>query len=115
MRDYEVVVIIALYLELIISKLEKAPLTQVLKRVDSMLGVLEWKHRTMPTNAFREIVKRLHSFGLVSVLVESSKITDNVHLQLFVYYDELRQAFEHHEVYMKNESTISLYCDGRSH
>lgn len=104
-------VIIALHLELVTHKLEKALLDKVQERVDNMLPLLEWRHKTIPTNAFREIVKRLHSFGLVSLQVESSKITDNVHLQLFVYYDELRQAFENHPVYIKYESTICIYQD----
>jgi hypothetical protein len=99
LRNYEVLVIIALYLELHSFSIEKALLEKVQDRVDSMLTVLEWKHRTIPTNAFREIIKRLHSFGLISLNVESNKITENVYLQLFVYYDELRQAYENHEVY----------------
>ena len=45
-----------------------------------------------------EIVKRLQAFGLINLIVEN-KITDNSHLTLFVYFDELRNAFERNEIY----------------
>jgi hypothetical protein len=87
-----------------------------------MILTLEWstrssiteKSRVLPTNTFREIVKRLHSFGLVSLQVESNKITDNVFLQLFVYYDEILQAFEKNEVYSKFEATIAMYGNDKN-
>ena len=78
--------IFAIYLELITTKTEKALMDKVYNRCLTMILALEWKThssnnektRVLPTNVFREIVKRLHSFGLVSLTVEASKITDNV-------------------------------------
>ena len=78
--------IFAIYLELITSKAEKVLMEKVYTRCLNMVLALEWttnssineKSRVLPTNVFREIVKRLHSFGLVSLTVETNKITDNV-------------------------------------
>ena len=52
-----------------------------------------WDKSFLATTMFREIIKRLQAFGLINLIVESSKITDNCHLQLFVYFDEMRNAF----------------------
>lgn len=90
LRNYEVLVVLAIYLELLVHKREKVLLNDVQTRCDTMLKHMEWKHQSISTNVFREIVKRLHSFGLVSMQIENTKITDNVWLQLYVYFDELK-------------------------
>jgi len=41
---------------------------------------LNWEKAYLTTQMFREIVKRLQSFGLINLIVESSKITDNSHV-----------------------------------
>jgi len=58
-----------------------------------------WKNVKFTTSIFRDIVKRLQAFGLINLIVETCYITDNVHLQCFLYDDEIKNAFEHHEVY----------------
>ena len=50
---------------------------------------------------FREIIKRLQAFGMINLIVEPSKITDNSYLQLFVYFDEMKNAFGNNEIYQK--------------
>jgi hypothetical protein len=52
----------------------------------------------MPSNIFREIVKRLNAIGIVSLIVEN-KIVENIHLQLPIFPDEIRTAFSEHEVF----------------
>lgn len=111
LRRFEILVIMAIYLEFITSKSEKVLLDRVQDRCDNMLSQLNWftstsgqvtlasKRAVMPSNTFREIVKRLQSFGILNISVESGKITDNVHAQLFVYHDEITAAFEEHEIY----------------
>ena len=51
------------------------------------------------TTTFREIVKKLQAFGLINIMIEQHKLTDNTFIQLFIYFDELKNAFEDHEVY----------------
>jgi hypothetical protein len=43
------------------------------------------------------------------VTVETGKIIENVHLQLFVYEDELTAAFASHEIYKHFETTIKIH------
>lgn len=62
----------------------------------------------------REIVKRLHSFGLVNLIVEPAKLIDYVHLQLYVFFDEIIAAFEKHEVYETFKDKISVFIDGNT-
>ena len=96
LRRYEVLVLMAIHLEFLISKAEKVLLDRVQDRCDNMLAQLNWfgssstgsvshSKKQIPSNTFREIVKRLQSFGLLNISVESGKIAENVHVQLFVY------------------------------
>lgn len=126
LRKLEVLVIISLFLELKSSKQSKVLMDRVQDRCETLLAkltdsalhvrkVLEnaegekleqktfyyetnWHHCIFSTSIFREIVKRLQAFGLINLIVEN-KITDNSHLTLFVYFDELRNAFENNEIY----------------
>lgn len=113
LRQYEVLVVIAMFLEKQMQGTDKILLEKVQDRVDNMLTVLEWKYQAIPTNVFREIVKRLHSFGLVSLQFEPNKIIENVYLLVFIYYDEIKQAFEKHEVYQRFEAVICLHAEGK--
>lgn len=97
LRRYEVLVVMAIYIEQLVSKSEKIPLDKVQDRCDSMLTQLNWfgqsstassqisllnkMNKQIPSGTFREIIKRLQSFGLLSVTVETAggKITDNVY------------------------------------
>lgn len=56
----------------------------------------------MPSNIFREIVKRLNAIGIIKLIVEN-KIVENIHLQLPIFFDEIRTAYTEHEVYKRFE------------
>ena len=56
-------------------------------------NILGWQVRVQ-TSTFCEVIKRLQAFGLVKMQVERSKITDNVHLQLGVYKDDIANGFK---------------------
>lgn len=45
------------------------------------------------TSLFRQIVKRMQAFGLVTLEIMSMRITDNVFLQTTIYEDEVITAF----------------------
>jgi hypothetical protein len=62
--------------------------------------VLGWSSK-IQTNIFREIIKRLQAFGLVNLTIEHCKITENVHLQLMVFGDELVTAFKDKDYVIK--------------
>lgn len=52
----------------------------------------------MPSHIFREILKRLNAIGIIHLIVEN-KIVDNIHLQLPIFFDEIRSAYSDNEVY----------------
>ena len=58
-------------------------------------------------------MKRLQSFGILNVTVESGKIVENVHVQLFVYQDEIEQAYADHEIFKHFETTIKIHTLGQ--
>jgi Cdc6-like AAA superfamily ATPase len=127
LRKLEVLVTISLFLELKSSKQSKVLMDRVQDRCETLLAKLmdcslherkqleigddgeklecktfyydtNWNKCIFSTTIYREIVKRLQAFGLINLIVEN-KITDNTHLTLFVYFDELRNAFESNEIY----------------
>ena len=102
-------VLIAIYLEYLVTKTEKVLIDKVQDRCDIMLQQLDWNVKVLPSNTFREIVKRLQSFGILNLIIENSKVTDNVFLQLFLYQDEINKTYENHEVYQKFERTIKIH------
>lgn len=59
---------------------------------------------------FREIVKRLQSFGLINLIVESNKITENCHLMLCTYFDELKNAFSKDQIYIRERNLIEIHA-----
>ena len=108
----------AIYVEQVVTKSEKVLLDKVQDRCDNMLNQLNWfgasttsngqislsnkrNNKQIPQGTFREIVKRLQSFGILTVTVETAggKITDNVFTQLVIYHDEITAAFEENEIY----------------
>lgn len=80
LRKFEILIIIAIYLELNAQKVEKVLFDKVQDRCDNMLKVLDWKEKNIPSAVYRESVKRLHCFGLINMIVESNKLVENVHL-----------------------------------
>jgi len=68
-----------------------------------------WSKSYLATSMYREIIKRLQAFGLINLIVETSKITDNSYLQLFVYFDEMRNAFSKNEIYQEQQHLIELH------
>jgi hypothetical protein len=97
----EVVAILALHHELHVSKSERVNLDNVHDRCNAILRqVLGWSSK-IQTNIFREIIKRLQAFGLVNLTIEHCKITENVHLQLMVFGDELVTAFKDKDYVIK--------------
>ena len=87
----EMVVIIALSLELKSQGAERVLLDRVYKKANYVF--FTQKMIGFTSSIFREIVKRLQAFGLVNLQIENSKITDNVFLQLNVFDDELVSGF----------------------
>ena len=56
---------------------------------------------SLKTSVFREIVKRLQAFGLLTLQIENNKITENCFLQLNVFDDELVTGFLEKEEALK--------------
>lgn len=61
---------------------------------------------------FREIVKRLQSYGLISLLIEQQKLTENAHVSHLNYFDfcDLKNAFEKNEIFSVQERFIKDVC-----
>ena len=79
LRKYEVLVVIGVFLEQIKTKNEKVSLEKLQDRCDAMLMKINWfadksgsvtTRKKIPSNTFREVVKRLQSFGLLNVTVD---------------------------------------------
>lgn len=112
LRKFEVLVVLAIYLEQLTKKSEKIPLNAVQDRCDTMLKNLNYPGITnISSNMFKEIVKRLQSFGILNVIIENSKITDNIFLQLFLYHDEITSTYEEHEIYKTFEMVIKVHTN----
>lgn len=97
LRKFEIIVIIAIFLELKQKRVDKILMDCVQQRCEdiiqrmkaggSLLDTIDekkeirkyqnWHLSILTTTMFREIVKRLQAFGLINLTVESSKITDN--------------------------------------
>mmetsp|Transcript_34807 Transcript_34807/g.25974 ORF Transcript_34807/g.25974 Transcript_34807/m.25974 type:complete len:81 (+) Transcript_34807:935-1177(+) len=78
-----------------------------------MLKRVNWGLDNMPSNIFREIVKRLNAIGIISMLVEPQKITENVYLKLSVFPDEIISSYSEHEAYTKFEFEFSLISNAQ--
>ena len=125
LRKYEVIVLIALYIEN--RRVEKVSFEVLQERVDVLLGDMKeketenmrkgnfkvdkeieglfkygnWSRAIITTAMFRDIVKRLQAYGLVSMLIESQKLTDNCQVSHHNYFDicDLQNAYEKNEIY----------------
>ena len=93
--DNEVIVILALHLELKAQCAERVLLDKVHRKTNYLYSNQQMIGLT--SSVFREVVKRLQAFGLVNMQIETNKITDNVFLQLQVFDDELVTGFLHKE------------------
>lgn len=115
LRKFEIMVMIALFLEQTTQKTDKVLIDSIQDRCEIILNqmktkpselgkathergqdeemlddddmpekktkfYLNWEKAYLTTQMFREIVKRLQSFGLINLIVEASKITDNSHV-----------------------------------
>lgn len=97
--------ILALYDQLSRFKSEKVFIDDLQGRCQSILRDIGWQAK-FQTHIFREIVKRLQAFGLVSMQIEHNKISDNVHLQLNVYKDDIVNGFSHDDASVKDMKII---------
>ena len=93
LQHNEVIVLFALFSVLGAQKAEKVLLDKVHDQTNYYLKVV-LRYGMIKSSVFREIVKRLQAFGLVSLHIEHQKITDNVHLSLLIFNDELVTAFK---------------------
>lgn len=105
-------------MEQLIEKSEKILLDKVQDRCDVMMGGMNFFSSTnkvsqkISSNTFREVVKRLQSFGLLNVIVESAKFTENVFVNLLVFHDEINVSFETHEILLKFKDIITTHSSG---
>lgn len=90
LMENEVVVILALHMELKSQGAERVLLDKTHNRVHTLFSRMQ--QTTLTSSVFREIVKRMQAFGLLNLQIEN-KIVDNVFLQLNVFDDELVSGF----------------------
>ena len=83
----EVLMLLALFLELRTTKSEKVLMEDVQDRINTIRNQAEQRSRQnhINTNLFRQIVKRMQAFGLISMEIMNTRITDNVFLQTSIY------------------------------
>ena len=148
LRKFEVLVLVALFLE---QKEEKVSLDAVQDRCDTVLVAMQqneasktsnqhqvftqlpdqeehpdaeyepvrdlkpveyknWHNSFLTTSMFREIVKRLQAYGLINMIIDSHKLTDNAFASHYNFFDfvDLRNAFHNNEVYKVQERFILL-------
>ena len=63
------------------------------------------------TSIFCEVIKRMQAFGLIKMQVERTKITDNVHLQLGIYKDDIANGFKDKDYVHKVAASFQLLGD----
>ena len=93
LRTNEVIVLLSIFSVLRSQKAEKVLLDKVHDQCNYFLRTI-LRYGIIKSSVFREIVKRLQAFGLVSLQIEHQKLTDNVHLQLLIFNDELATAYK---------------------
>jgi origin recognition complex subunit 1 len=91
LRKYEKLVIMAVMTECKAKYQEKVKLSDIVTRVTGMSGGLSYDRLTQ--GEIMEILLRMKSFGIVSITNEKPKL-DNIHIQPFVYIDEIITAYE---------------------
>jgi len=87
--------LVALFIELKQSNAEKVLMEDVQDRMNTIRGHAAKRSRAelINTSLFRQIVKRMQAFGLVTMEIMPMRITDNVFLQTTIYEDEIITAF----------------------
>lgn len=91
LRKYEKLIIMAIMTECKAKYQEKVKLSDIVTRVTGMSGGLGYDKLTQ--GEIMEILLRMKSFGIVSITNEKPKL-DNIHIQPFVYTDEIITAYE---------------------
>jgi len=96
---YELIVFLAIFIELGKAEAEKVLMSKTQERMESMCKRLEKESLTIVV--FKQIVMRLKDFGIISIQQERNKVGDNVYLQSFFFYDEIKSALTGHKIYEK--------------
>jgi len=101
LRKYEKLIIIAVGIESQKSTLDKVKLSDVTGRINGMAENLNYEK--LKQGEIMEILLRLKAFGILTIMNEKpNKIDNNMHIQTFVYPDELCSAYENEcEIYTK--------------
>jgi hypothetical protein len=89
----EVVVLFALYNEMLVKKTDKVLLDDVQDKVNFIMTAAFYRQASLKTNVFHEIVKRLQAFGLIAMEIMNSRLVDNVHLRIQIFEDEIKNGF----------------------
>lgn len=105
LRKYEKLVILGVMIEASRGTgQDKVKLSDIINRVTGMAENLGYDRLSM--SEIMEILLRLKSFGVVAITNEKPKL-DNIHIQAFVYVDEIVRAYEGEcEIYEKNKDLI---------
>jgi Cdc6-like AAA superfamily ATPase len=101
-----VVVVIGIYLVQIYNHAEKVPIENLLNRIETMC--VKMNLDLLKEREVKEIVMRLMSFGILTILDEK-KLTSETSVQLFVYSDEIKAAYDEHRVYKTYEEDIEAH------
>ena len=91
LMESEVYVLMALHIELKNQGAERVLLDSVLHKTNYLYGIEQLVG--LKSSVFREVVKRLQAFGLLTLQIESNKISSNTYLHLNVFDDELVSGF----------------------
>ena len=85
------------------------------EKPQALVNYGNWEMSFLTTAMFREIIKRLQAYGLISLLIETHKLTENAHVSHLNFFDycDLKNAFQHNEIYQVQEKFISM-CATRS-
>jgi ribosomal protein S25 len=111
LQKTEVIAVLSLAVILDAKKLEKVNIDDVQDHCSFLLkSVLKWQ-ANIQTHIFREIIKRLQAFGLITMTIEHSKITENVFLQLSLYKDDMVNGFKEKDFAMECAKS-SVYLQG---
>jgi len=108
--------LLALFIELNTNKIEKVSIDNVQDRLNTLRRqTCGFKCKPINTSLFREIVKRMQAFGLITMEILTQRIQDDVHLQTAIYEDEIVNAFKKvdyvREISNFNQTLKSLFAN----
>lgn len=88
--------LLALFLEINANRVEKVLIDNVQDRINTIRRQAFGVGRTVPikTSLFREIVKRMQAFGLITMEIMPQRFIDNVFLQTTIFEDEIVNGFQ---------------------